>query len=95
MPGGEVSRNLSDRDDRMGAKIKTPKNPQGFQQNPKKYLDKHLPPPPPQPAKKNSHAKFPSLLDSNSTRVTQELLLFINNIMENANFFLKTQKNPA
>ena len=88
MPGGEVSRNLSDRDDRMGAKIKTPKNPQGFQQNPKKYKDKHLPPPPPhQPAKKNSHAKFPSLLDSNSTRGTQELLLFINNIMENAIFF--------
>ena len=90
MPGGEVSRNLSDRDDRMGAKIKTPKNPQGFQQNPKKYLDKHLPPP--QPAKKNSHAKFPSLLDSNSTRGTQELLLFINNIMENAIFFWKRKK---
>ena len=25
--GGEVSRNLNDGDDRMGAKIKTPKNP--------------------------------------------------------------------
>ena len=55
MPGGEVSRNLSDRDDRMGAKIKTPKNPQGFQQNPKKYLDKHLPPPPPPNPPKKTH----------------------------------------
>ena len=46
--GGEVSRNLNDGDDRMGAKIKTSKNPQGFQQNPNKYLDKNLPPTPKQ-----------------------------------------------
>jgi len=28
----------SDRDDQMGAKIKTPKNPSGFKQNPQKIL---------------------------------------------------------
>jgi len=28
----------SDRDDQMGAKIKTPKNPSGFKQNPQKSL---------------------------------------------------------
>ena len=32
----------SDRDDQMGAKIKTPKNPCGFQQNPGKSLDKKI-----------------------------------------------------
>jgi len=31
-------------DDRMGAKIKTRKNPQGFQQNPKTSLDQKLTP---------------------------------------------------
>ena len=30
------------RDNQMGAKIKTPKNPCGFQQNPGKALDKKL-----------------------------------------------------
>jgi len=38
----------------MGAKIKTQKNPLGFQQNPKKSLDQKLTP-------KKSHAEFPSL----------------------------------
>ena len=41
----------SDRDDRMGAKIKTPKNPLGFKQNPKKSLDQNLSP-------QKSHAEF-------------------------------------
>ena len=52
LPRG-VLRNLSDRDDRMGAKIKTRKNPQGFKQNLKKSLDQHLTP-------QKSHAEFPS-----------------------------------
>ena len=34
--GGGGIRISSDGDDRMGIKIKTPKNPQGFLQNPKK-----------------------------------------------------------
>jgi len=38
----------------MGANIKTQKNPQGFQQNPKESLDEKLTP-------KKSHVKFPSL----------------------------------
>ena len=44
----------SDRDDRMGAKIKTQKNPQGFQQNPPKK-------PRPKINPKKFHAKFLSL----------------------------------
>ena len=48
-----VLRMSSDRDDRMGAKIKNPKNPKGFKQNPTKSLDQNLTP-------KKSHAKFPS-----------------------------------
>ena len=40
--GGTPS--FKDGDDRMGAKIKTPKNPFGFQQNPKKSLDQKLNP---------------------------------------------------
>ena len=50
---GRVLRLSCDRDDRMGAKIKTENNPQGFHQNPKKSLDQTLTP-------KKSHAKFPS-----------------------------------
>ena len=48
-----VLRISSDRDDQTGAKIKTPKNPLGFKQNPKKSLDQNLSP-------KKSHAEFPS-----------------------------------
>ena len=33
-PGGGVLQISSDRDDRMGAKIKTQKNPKGFKQGP-------------------------------------------------------------
>ena len=51
---GEVLRVSSDEDDRMGAKIKTQKNPQGFQKNPQKSLDQKLTP-------KKSHAKFPKI----------------------------------
>ena len=49
-----VLRLSCDRDDRVGAKIKTENNPQRFHQNPKKSLDQKLTP-------KKSHAKFPSL----------------------------------
>ena len=49
-----ILRISSERDDRMGAKIKTQQNPQGFKQNPpKKSLDQNL-------TLKKSHAKFPS-----------------------------------
>ena len=40
----------------MGPKIKTQKNPQSFQPNPKKSLDQTLTP-------KESHAEFPTLKD--------------------------------
>ena len=50
----EVLQITSDGDDQMGAKIKTPKNPSSFQQNPKKSLDQKLTP-------KKSHAEFLSL----------------------------------
>ena len=43
----------SDRDDRMGAKTKTPKNSLGLQTKPKKSLDQNL-------TSRKSHAKFPS-----------------------------------
>ena len=49
-----VLRVSSDGDDRMGVKIKTQKNPQSFQQNPKNSLDQKLTP-------KKSHAELPSL----------------------------------
>jgi len=48
---GWVLRISSVGDDQMGAKIKTHKNPQGFQQNPKKSLDQKL-------TSKKSHAEF-------------------------------------
>ena len=51
---GRVLRLSCDRDDRVGAKIKTENNPQRFHQNRKKSLDQKLTP-------KKSHAKFPSL----------------------------------
>ena len=47
----------SDGDDRMKPKVKTQKNPQGFQQNPKKSLDQKLTP-------KKSHADFVALKSS-------------------------------
>ena len=50
---GGVRQISSDRDDRMGAKIKPTKNPLGFKQNPKKFLAQNLTP-------KKSHAEFPS-----------------------------------
>ena len=53
-PGGRgVLRISSYRDDRMGAKMKTPKNTLGFKQNPKTSLDQNLIP-------QKSHAEFPS-----------------------------------
>ena len=77
----------SDGNDRMGVKIKTQKNPYGFQQNPQKSLDQNLTPP--HLKKKKSHAKFPSLLDSNNTRNTKNMIFcFINNIMQDDNFRL-------
>ena len=45
----------SDGDDRMEPKVKTQKNPYGFQKNPKKSLDQKLTP-------KKSHADFCRLL---------------------------------
>ena len=51
-----VPRISSDRDDRMGAKLKTQKNPMGFKKNKnknKKSLDQNLSP-------KKSHAEFSS-----------------------------------
>ena len=48
-----VLRISSDRDDRMGAKIKMQKNPLGFKQNHKKSLDQNL-------SSKKSHAEFTS-----------------------------------
>ena len=47
--GVVVPRLSSDRDDQMGAKIKTPKNPCGLKQNPKKSLDQNLTPKNPMP----------------------------------------------
>ena len=43
----------SDKDDRMGAKIKTPQNPKGFKQNAEKYLDQNFTP-------QKSHPEFSS-----------------------------------
>ena len=50
IPGGVLGIS-SDRDDQMEAKVKTQKNPEGFQQNPKKTLDQKLTP-------KKSHADY-------------------------------------
>ena len=47
-----VLRISSDRDDQMGAKIKTRKHPCGFQKNPGKSLDKKLTP-------EKTHAESP------------------------------------
>ena len=55
---GYLLRISSDRDDRMGAKIKSQKNPLGFKQNPKKSLHQNLSP-------KKSHAEFPSYISKN------------------------------
>ena len=44
IPGGVLGIS-SDGDDRMEPKVKTQKNPQGFQRNPKKSLDQKLTPP--------------------------------------------------
>ena len=48
-----VLRISSDRDDRMGAKIKTQKNPLDLKKKKKKLLDQNLSP-------KESHAEIPS-----------------------------------
>ena len=48
---------------KWAAKIKKPKNPPGFQQNPPKFLDHNLAPPPP----RKSHAEF---LNLNGTQYT-------------------------
>ena len=55
-PGG-YSGISSDGDDRMEPKVKTQKNPQGFQQNPKKSLNQKLTP-------KKPHADFVALKSS-------------------------------
>ena len=52
-----VLRISSDGDARMEPKVKTQKNPKGFQQNPKKSLDQKLTP-------KKSHADFVALKSS-------------------------------
>jgi len=51
--GGGIFHVSSDGDDQMGAKIKTQKNPWGFQRNPKNPWNKINP--------TKSHAEFPSL----------------------------------
>ena len=51
--GGGGLRISSDKDDRMGAKIKTPQNPKGFKQNAEKYLDQNFTP-------QKSHPEFSS-----------------------------------
>ena len=49
--------------------------------DPQKSLDQNLTPPPPPSQEKKSHANFPSLLDSNNTRNTKNMIFcFINNI---------------
>ena len=53
----------NDGDDRMGAKMKTQKIPQGFQQKPKKSMDRKLTP-------KNSHAEFLTLIILNAESIT-------------------------
>ena len=75
----------SDGDDRMGVKVKTQKKSIGFPTKPTKIPGPKINPPHLLPRKKKSHAKFPSLLDSNNTRNTKN---FINNIMQNDNFIL-------
>ena len=49
--GGGDLRISNDKDDRVGPKLKTPKNTLGFKQNPKKSQDQNLTP-------KKPHAKF-------------------------------------
>ena len=51
--GGRALRISSDRDDRMGAKIKTPPKSLGFQREPQKSLNQNL-------ILKKSHVEFPS-----------------------------------
>ena len=48
---------MSDGDDRIEPKVKTQKNPKGFQQNPQKSLDQNVNP-------KISHADFVALKSS-------------------------------
>ena len=79
MSQGRVLRISSDRDDRMKAKIKTQKNPQGFQQNPKKYLKQKLTP-------KKSHVEF--LSHKNFQRALNDITRKIETLV------LNTAKNP-
>ena len=67
--GGGVLGISSDGDDRKGAKIKTQKNPLGFQQNPKKSLDQKL-------TRKKSHAEFLTLKILNIKNLRNWMLVF-------------------
>ena len=68
-----------DRDDWMKEKIKTQKNPQGFQQNPKKYLKQKLTP-------KKSHVEF--LSHKNFQKALNDMTWKIEKLV------LNTAKNP-
>ena len=79
MSQGRVLRISSDRDDWMKEKIKTQKNPQGFQQNPKKYLKQKLTP-------KKSHVEF--LSHKNFQKALNDITWKIETLV------LNTAKNP-
>ena len=74
-----------DRDDRMGAKIKTQKNPLGLKQNPKTSLDKKLSP-------KKSHAEFPSHNKNFCIKWNNTKNRNISFRLQNSRFFLKISK---
>ena len=80
-----VLRISSDRDDRMGAKIKTQKNRLGFKQNPKKSLDQNLSP-------KKCHAEFPSHNKNFCIKWFNSKNRNISFRLQNSRFFLKITK---
>ena len=80
-----VLRISSDRDDRMGAKIKTQKNLLGFKQNPKKSLDQNLSP-------KECHAEFPSHNKNFCIKWFNTKNRNISFRLQNSRFFLKITK---
>ena len=91
--GGGILRISSDRDDRMGPKIKTQKSPWDSQQNPKKSLDQKLSP-------QKSHAEFLSL---ENLQKGKPVCLYLNHrttwlgyagTMTNLQIVLNSQKNP-
>ena len=78
-PRGDL-RISSDRDDRMGAKLKTRKNPMRFKQNPKRIPGPKFNPP------KNSHGEFPS--PKNFQKALNDITRKIETLV------LNTPKNP-